>query len=257
MKLGKLAPVRYVKTPAFGDFLAKANEWPAVKPQGWEYAFDPSLLEMLGNDQYGDCGEAGAMHFIQTETANTGQPLHGTLEQTLALYSAVTGFNPNAAPDASGNNPTDNGTVLLDLLKYWRDQGIEVTDNSGNKIVHRILGWAALDLSSVAQMRYACYVFGGVYLGIQCPQSAMADPSNWIYVPGSPIEGGHCINGTGEGSQGGHLQSWGLNIPYSWEFLLKYLDEGYAIVSKFWVDQQGKSPSGMDLDGLLNAMKSL
>lgn len=249
-KLGKLAPKRLMSTPAFGDFLPKATEWPAVKPRGWEYAVPPAKLEMLGNDTYGDCGPAGAMHLIQVQTANTGNPLHGTLQQTLDLYSAVTGFNPK---DPS----TDQGTVLIDLLAFWKNTGITVTDSTGKSVVHKILGWASLDLSSVPQMRYANDVFGGTYLGINLPQSAETDTTNWTYKPKSRIIGGHCIDGTGQGSAGGHIISWGMNIPFQWEFLLNYLDEGYCVVSESWLGQQGKSPSGMDLDGLLSAMKSL
>jgi hypothetical protein len=257
VKLGRRKAIRSMATPALGDFLAKATEWPAVKPRGWEYAVPTGELLMLGNDVYGDCGEAGAMHFIQTETANAGTPLHGTLEQTLALYSAVAGFDPKAPLNADGSNPTDQGTVLLNLLQYWKNTGIEVTDANGKAVTHKILGWSSLDLSSIAQMRYASDVFGGTYLGIQCPASAMQNPSNWTWDPKSPIEGDHCINGVGQGGAGGKIQSWGRNIPYTWEFMLHTLDEGYVIVSPFWLNQQGKSPSGLDLNGLLSAFDTL
>lgn len=250
IKLGKKAPRRLMSTPAFGDFLPKATEWPAVTPRGWEYAVPASQLDILGNDQYGDCAEAGAMHLIQIETANAGNPLHGTLQQTLDIYTAVTGFNP-ADPN------TDQGTDLLSLLQYWKTTGISCTDKTGKTVTHKILGWASLDLSSVPQIRYANDIFGGTYLGINCPQSAEDDTTNWTYQKGSKIIGGHCINGTGQGSAGGHIISWGLNIPFQWEFMLNYLDEGYIVVSENWLNQQGKSPSGMDLDGLLAAMKAL
>lgn len=249
-KLGKLAPRRLMSTPAFGDFLPKAAQWPAVEARGWEYAVPPAQLEMLGNDQYGDCAAAGAMHFIQVETANSGNPLHGTLQQTLDLYSAVTGFKPD---DPS----TDQGTVLLDLLSFWKKTGITVTDANGRAVVHKILGWASLDLASVAQIRYASDLFGGTYLGIQCPQSAEDDTTNWKYKPGSRVVGGHCINMTGQGKAGGHIISWGMNIPFDWEFMANYLDEGYCLVSENWVNKLGVSPSGMDLSGLVKAMKSL
>ena len=238
-KLGKL-----------GDYLDKANTWPAVKPRGWEYAVAPDKLDILGNDQYGDCAEAGAMHFIQVETANAGNPLHATIQQTLDLYSELTGFNPN-------DPNTDQGTDLITVLQYWKNTGIKVTDHQGRIVTHKILGWASMDLSSVAQMRYANDIFGGTYLGIRCPQSAEDDTSNWIYKAGSPIIGGHCVNGAGQGGAGGHIVSWGMSIPYNWSFMLNYLDEGYAIVSESWLNSQGESPSGLDLNGLLAAMKAL
>lgn len=257
MKLGKKAVRRSMFTPAFGDFLPKAAEWPAVSARGWEYAVPAGKLEMLGNDNYGICAEAGAMHFIQTETANAGTPLHGTLQQTIDLYTILTGFDPNALLAADGSNPTDQGTDLLTVLQFWKKTGIQVTDASGKVVTHKIDGWATLDTSSVAQMRYACDMFGGLYLGIQCPKSAIQDPSNWVWDPSSPKEGGHCINQTGQGGAGGHIQSWGMSIPFTWEFALNTLDESYAIISPFWLNRQGKAPSGLDLDGLLNAFKQL
>lgn len=249
-KLGKKKVRRSMFTPAFGDFLPRADEWPAVSPRGWEYAVPIGALEMLGNDQFGDCAEAGAMHFIQTETANVGTPLKGTLQQTLDLYSTLTGFNP-------ADPATDQGTDLLSLLQYWKNTGIQVTDAAGKIVTHKIAGFATLDVTSIAQLRYACDLFGGLYLGIQCPQSALDDTTNWVWNPSSPVVGGHCINGTGQGGAGGHIQSWGKDIPFTWEFALNTLDEAYAVVSPFWLNQQGKSPSGLDLDGLLAAFKTL
>ena len=247
-KLGKKKVRRSMFTPAFGDFLPKAAEWPAVGPRGWEYAIPAGKLEMLGNDVFGCCAESGAMHFIQTETANSGTLLHGTLDQTLALYSMLTGFNKN-------DPATDQGTDLLSLLQFWKTTGIQVTDSSGKTVLHKILGFASLDITSIAQMRYACDIFGGLYLGIQCPQSALQDMSNWLWNPSSPIEGGHCINQAGQGGAGGHIQSWGASIPFSCEFALNTLDEAYCVISPFWLNRQGKAPSGLDLNGLLAAFK--
>ena len=249
-KGGKLPPRRSLKLPSLGDFLDKSASWPSVPAHGWEYAVRPSDWDMLGNDRVGDCAEAGAIHLAQAQSANAGNPLHGTTEQALALYSAITGYNPS---DPS----SDQGTVLVDLLNYWQKNGIEMTDSSGKTVLNRIVGYAALDITSVAQRRYAAYVFGGAYLGINCPQSAEQDTSDWNYVPGSPILGGHCVVQVGEGALGGKTVSWGKVIPTTAEFYAQYLDEGYIVVTESWLNEQGKSPSGLDLDGLVAAMKSI
>jgi hypothetical protein len=210
---------------------------------------------MLGNDQWGDCAEAGILHLIQAQSVNTGNPLSATTDQALALYSAVTGFDPNAGP--SGNNPTDNGTALTDLLTYVKANGVEMTDSTGKTVTVEIVGSASLDISSVGQMRYAAYTFGGNYLGINCPEQCVDDTDNWNFAPGLPIAGGHCISEEGEGAAGGKIVSWGMVIPASLGFLLSYLEEGYVICSKAWVNAQDKSPTGLDLNGLLAAMAAL
>ena len=247
---GKLAPVRSVKMPALGDFLTPATNWPAVPATGWEGAVDPSTWGMLGNDQYGDCAEAGILHLIQAQAANAGTKLTATKDQALALYSAVTGFDVTK-PE------TDQGTVLSTLLAYVQKNGVEMTDATGAVTTVEVVGSASLDISSIAQMRYAAYTFGGSYLGINCPTQCEQDLSNWDFAPGAQLAGGHCIPQAGEGSAGGKIVSWGVVIPTSWPFLLAYLDEAYCVITKSWLNQQGKSPSGLDLDGLLAAMKTL
>lgn len=257
VRLGKLAPKRLLGTPALGDYQEKASTWPAVKPRGWEYAVPSSALDCLGNDTAGDCVIAAMMHYAQADTANTGNPLTPTRQLALETYSALTGYDPKQT-DANGDNPTDNGTCYSDALAYWRHHGIPMLDGKGNIVLHKIIGWASLDLGSLAQQRYACDIFGGTLLGIQCPVSAMRDTSNWRYDPASKIESGHGVCRVGQGSAGWHLGSWGKWIPTTNEFTLKLADEDYAVVTPAWIDSRtGQSPSGMDLNGLLTAMKGL
>ena len=197
-----------------------------------------------------NCVIAAMMHYAQAETANTSNPLTPTAQLTIETYSAITGYDPN---DPS----TDQGTNYADALAYWKKHGIPMLDSTGKEVIHKILGWASLDLGSIAQQRYACDLFGGTLMGIQCPQSAEDDTSNWTYDPNSPIIGGHGINRAGQGGAGWHIGSWGLWIQGTWEFSLKLADEDYCVVTPFWIGQQGKSPSGLDLNGLVAAMKLL
>ena len=250
-KLGKLAPKRKLGLPSLGDFLDKATTWPAVPAKGWEFAVPSDALSILGNDVWGDCTCAGALHLIQAQSYNTGRPIQPTTEEALTLYTAVTGFNPNAGP--SGNNPTDNGAALTDILSHWKGTGITAAGQ-----VHKIVGYASLDISSLAQMRYAAYTFGGLYLGINCPDACQQDTTNWNFAPGLPTDGWHCIVQLGQGSDGGHVDSWGINIPVSNSFILGYVDEAYCIITEDWISKNsGKTPTGLDLSGLLAAMKTL
>lgn len=253
-KLGLKPPKRLLKMPALGDFLAPAKDWPIVAAAGWEYAVAPGTLEMLGNDLIGDCAPVSLAHWIQSSTANTKNPLHCTKDQVVSVYSAVTGYDPNATLLPDGSNPTDNGTVLADLITWVKANGFPCKDAAGNDQKFELLGAASLDLTSIAQIRYATYTFGGVIFGIDCRQNLMDNLANWTWDPNSPIVGGHAINGEGEGNAGGHIQSWGKNIPYTWEMMLHSLREGYAPIGRQWVDAAtGKTPSGLDLAGLLAA----
>jgi hypothetical protein len=198
-----------------------------------------------------NCVIAAMMHYAQEETANTSNPLTPTRQLTVEVYSAVTGYDPK---DPS----TDQGTAWTDALAYWKKHGIPLLDKNGKEVIHQIFGWASLDLGSVAQQRYACDLFGGTLMGIQCPRSAEDDTSNWTYVPDSPIVGGHGINRAGQGGAGWHIGSWGLWIKGTWEFSLKLADEDYVVATESWINSEtGQSPSGLDLNGLLAAMKAL
>ena len=75
-------------------------------------------------------------------------------------------------------------------------------------------------------------------------------------MPNSPIEGGHGINLTGQGSLGCKIDSWGMVIPCTQGFMRQYLISAFAVVTPLWLDKQGNSPSGLDLNGLLAAMKA-
>lgn len=249
-KYGKKAPKRLMSIPALGDFLDKATVWPAVPAQGWETAVASDAWGMLGNDLYGCCAEAGIMHLVQAQSANAGNPLHSTTDQTLELYSAITGFNRN---DPS----TDQGTALTDLLTFIQKNGLEMYDATGKVVTVDVVGFASLDISSIAQMRYSTYYLGGNYLGIGCPQQCEENLANWNFPAGLPLAGGHCIPRVGEGAAGGQIVSWDTLIPFSNQFWTAYGDEGYVVLTKAWLNAQGKAPSGLDLDGLVAAMKTL
>jgi hypothetical protein len=256
-KLGKKPAHRLLETAAFGDFLPRATDWPAVKPRGWEYTSPRVVLDCLGNDKIGLCVIAAAMHYAQIETANTGNPLTPTKDLTIKTYSAITGYDPSQT-DANGNNPTDQGTDFQSqLFPYWKSTGMPMLDKNGKEVMHTIQGFAALDLSSIAQQRYASDIFGGKLTGINCPQSALDNTANWTYDPTSPIVGGHGVTEPGQGAAGWHTVSWGLLIPGTWQFSQALADEMYIVVTPFWLGQQKVSPSGLDLNGLLTAMAAL
>ena len=175
MKLGKKHPLRLLSTISLGDYLDKATSWPTVAAKGWEYAPAPITLGMLGNDTVGNCVICAAMHYAQVETANTGTPLTPTTELAIQTYTAITGYDPSQT-DENGNNPTDQGTSYeSQLFPYWIKTGMPMLDAKGNLVYHKINGFAALDITSIAQQRYATFLFGGSCLEfsvqrVRCPR---------------------------------------------------------------------------------------
>lgn len=253
-KLGKLAPKHNLATPNLANFLSMkllAKKLPPTpKAFGWEYKVPKAGWGMMGNDEAGNCVVAMAGHLILTWTSQKGKPMAPTTEQCLRVYKELTGWTP-------GDDASDTGLVLVDFLDYWRWTGLPCTDAKGNEVKHKILGHASVDIRNVAQLNAATYIFEGIGLGIQCPQSAVDDTSNWAVVPNSPIAGGHAIPRVGYGRKGNHIISWGLSIPVTSQFEIDNLDEAHAIVSEDALNLDGKSVSGFDKKGLLDALSSL
>jgi hypothetical protein len=236
MKFGKKPAKRLRKCCPLSSYLhMNQAQYPAVK--AWER---PIEYLMLGNDSVGDCTVAGHYHLRMNwnAVAHAGTPLVPTTQQALADYSAITGYNPD-------DPNTDQGANMPDVLAFYKDK------------------YATIDVQNIEQAKAALFLFGGLYIGFNVPQS-MADQLNsgqdpdWSYSPNDKPSGeGHCVVPLGYGRDGLALCSWGKIYRTSWDFWLAWVDEAYCIVSQEWIKQSGTSPSGLDLNGLLADLSSL
>ena len=154
----------------------------------------------------------------------------------MKAYSAVSGYDP-----VTGLN--DNGAVELQVLNYWRQNGI-----AG----HKITAFAALPLGNLRAVRQAIYEFGAVYAGVELPNTAR-DQAIWSVVdPGSADArpgswGGHAIPLVGYDTAALACITWGEPLWMTDEWLNKYAMEFYAVLTPEWVQGAGNSPSGFDL----------
>jgi hypothetical protein len=253
-KGGKLPPVHKPAHLALGDFVDRCIALPKVPAHGWEFAVPADKLSVLGNDVWGNCALAGALGLAQAQSWNVGKNLVPRTEEAVQAYTQVTGFDPNAGP--SGNNPTDNGTVLTDALDFWQKTGFAISDSNGKETIHKIDGWFTVDYTSVAMMRWAAWFFGGSYLGVNLPQSAEDDTDNWIFDPNSPTIGGHCVDRLGEGSAGGKTRSWGMIIPTQQAFYSARVDEAYVVMGPDFLNSLDKTPLGVDVNAMVEAAKN-
>lgn len=208
--------------PAVVDFASKVAAWP-----------------MMLNDRLGDCTCAGVGHMIQAWTAYAGSEVTLSDDDVLRLYEIVSGYNP-----VTGAN--DNGAVEQDVLQHLVDAGV---------LGHKILAFAQVDHTSAAEMKSALQMFGTLYVGIQCPasmQQQFGAGQVIDYVPGSPVEGGHCIIVQKWDEDYLYVVTWGTLVKMTWAFWEHYGDEAWAIVTADFIEQNGTSPSGLNLTGLLS-----
>lgn len=223
--LGKHSPRLDARTLKFASYLAPALP-PAPPVIDWGQIVSGNNWRMMANDSVGDCTCAAAGHLEMMWTGYGKKSFVPSDAQILAAYSAITGYSPN-------NPNSDNGANVLDVLNYWRKSGI-----AGRKIV----AYVAVDHTNREHLRLAVDMFGGCYIGVQLPQSAMDDfnaDKPWKRLTGK-ILGGHAIVVVGYDANTVSLVTWGKEIKASWPWFEKYCDEAFVILSKDWA---GKNPA--------------
>src|ERR1700683_945229 len=255
MRLGKLAPKKNLKTLRFSDYLkADPSTLPVPPEKTWREWKVPPLgaWNMYLNDQIGDCTIAEVAHTLMLVTAHTGTMVVPTDEEVLAMYEAISGYDPSQT-DASGNNPTDTGCAITDVLAYWQKNGL-----AG----HNILGWAQIDQTNINAVKQAIYIFGGVDLGVNLPNSAM-DQTNanetWaVIADDGGIAGGHSVPLFGYGADGTNCITWCERQELTCSWFLKYCDEVYAVITNDWlVKSSGLAPNLLNLEALTADLQAL
>jgi hypothetical protein len=181
-KLGKKSPRIDSRTFKLSNYLAAL---PPI-PSSIDWGGRVGKWFVFENDWVGDCTVAACGHLIMDWTANANTEIVPTNWQIINAYSAITGYNP-ADTDAQGNNPTDTGADCLTVLGYWINHGI-----AGQKLA----AYAAISPTNLGEFQASVYLFGGAYVGVQLPQSAL-DAVNtglpWTNIADKKIVGGHCI----------------------------------------------------------------
>lgn len=201
---------------------------PAI-PEGWDYTSGVPSWPMYGNDRLGDCTIASAAHLVQAWTAAAGAP--ATPEEAAVLEAYIT-----------GTGTEDVGRFEVDVLNYWRKQGI-----AG----HKIEAYAYVDPKNLAHVRAAIYLFGGLYAGIDLPKSAQGQPVWDVAGDGATGDsspgswGGHAVPYLGYGPDGLVTVTWGARLVLTDAFHLAYCDELYVPLSLDFLNQ-GKTPAGFD-----------
>jgi hypothetical protein len=234
--LGKKPPKIDPRTFMFAKYVT--TTLPPV-PKAIDWTGNQKNWGELANDRVGDCTCASAGHMIECWTSNLGQEQLVTNQDVLAAYSAVSGYDP-----ATGAN--DNGAVCLDVLNYWRKQGI------GG---HKIQVYTKLN-HNLDHIKLAIDLFGGIYAGFSLPISAQKEKV-WTSTSGKKgAWGGHAVPLVSFDEKTVTCITWGKPLQMTWPFVKKYMDESYAIISPDWF-KDDKAPNGFDLQALQADLQSL
>ncbi len=206
--------------PATFAETAKVEDWP-----------------MYANDRVGDCTTAAAGHMIEAWTAAArGSAVVISEASVLDAFEHVKQVDPMTG---------EEGAVELDVLRYWRTEGIGL---------HKIGAFARVAVHDRRLVESGAWLFGGLYIGLQLPLTARRqDVWDWTgslsgdALPGS--WGGHAVDVVGYDAAGLVIVTWGSLKRMTWSFWDRYCDEAYCILSDDFLDA-GKAPNGFDLSAL-------
>lgn len=217
--------------------LALAPSLPTA-PEIVDYYTTVDVWGMLANDRLGVCVIADMGHVVEQDTDfASGSEQVVSDSDTVALYSAITGYDPD-------DPNSDQGTYVQDALTYWRKTGIY----SG----HKIAAFASVTLDDWQQIENAVNGFGSVTIGFNFPDSAMdqfdaGEP--WTVVPGAPAPvDGHCVLLVGYDADWLYVVTWGQVQKMDRKFWAKYVDEAWVVITQDTINSQGANAYGGILD---------
>lgn len=241
LRLGKQAAVPDAVSFKFTDF-ATVSGMPAP-PSHFGHERLVKQWGMMGNDVAGDCVFAGAAHEIMLWNAEAGKTVNISDNTALYNYALTTGYDPHAKPDAQGENPTDQGTVVAEWLSRRRKVGFIDDDDKA----HKIGAYIALEPGNADQLRYAAYYFDGVGIGVNFPQQWMdifnRGGRTWPALKSPDYVGGHYVSAVAFRDKRPVIVSWGQKIELTLGAYAQTCDEAYAYIS------QEKLIKGVDLQG--------
>jgi 5-methylcytosine-specific restriction protein A len=231
-------------TPISAVRAMRATPLPPL-PMTLEQAKTPDVAHMFKNNLWGCCTCSAMGNAIDLTSYDAqGAQLAITDADVQYAYECVCpGFSPGP--------PTvnDNGAIEQNVLHWWQTQGFVLADGS------RIKAGPVFEINpkNIAGICEAIAEFGFVYIGLEVPDGLMETlPALWTDDPAfGEIIGGHAVLLTGfdrtdPAAVTFSITSWGTNEEFRMrqDFLLRYVDEVYAVFLPAWLESTGKTPYG-------------
>lgn len=230
-----------------------AEVWKGTLPEvpaSVDYLDDFTGWQMLGNDQFGDCGPVSVANSrTLTTTVLSGAPSYPTLDDVFDLYRRS--GNPNFDP---ATDTDDNGVDMQTMLEAVNSGGI-----AGVKSV----AFAKVDHTDLAQVKAAIAIFGSILIGVNL-ETAQQGQRLWAYSQ-SPTWGGHAVlcggyvnqpNPTDNTTPDIDCVTWAEVVPMTDMFWGKQVEEAWVVI---WPEHFGSKEfmDHMDVQALAAAYQQL
>jgi hypothetical protein len=187
---------------------------PLPKPPASVLVPEVPSWQMLGNDQYGDCGVAGLEHGFMADAADVSETEQfPTDAQAVSYYLAYTGGQ-------------DTGVVLSDYLGHVRQTGY---------YGHTVAAYAPVGVHDIPTLQTAIDLYDFAYTGIvvtQAMQEAFAAGRPWTLATlDSPVDGGHCVPVVGYDDHFLYAVTWGAVQAITYPAWHQMSDEAWAVIT--------------------------
>ena len=206
-------------------------------PPSADYLSKLKTIPVFLNNKLACCTIASSAHQICAWTQYAkNQEVIIPDSAILKAYGDVSGYNPQ---DPS----TDQGADMLAVAKYKRKVGI------GG---HKIGAFVEVDMTNETEVKQVIWLFGGIWVGVELPNSAKAEVGKtWRYHPNSQPGGwgGHAITIFQYLRSGLKCATWGIVQAMTYGFIRAYSDEGYAIISSDFLNGN-IAPNGFNVSQL-------
>jgi hypothetical protein len=200
--------------PPSADYLAKLSGW-----------------QMLGNDEAGDCNAVTWANMRRLVTATLATEYYPTQAQVWQFYQTQNpGFDPNGT--SATNGPGSGEDQGMDV-----QTGLEYLHATGGPDGVKAVAFAKVDHSSIAEVKAALAIFGGLWLGVQvldANQQEFSQGQDWTDVAGSAVDGGHAILGGGYTTTDVKFITWARETGFAMSFW-NGLVQGTPLVEEAWV----------------------
>jgi hypothetical protein len=254
LKLGRL-PRSYDKNIPMLHTLMEGAPLPPVVPSVDYTKGMPANLGMMLNDTLGDCTCAAFYHALQVWSFNGLKKIDTEPDLDVRdLYEKACGYKPADGGEGPGGNEQA-------VLKYLLNTGAPYGPKGKQK--QKILAFVEVDVKNIDNVKRTIYDCGVAYIGFTVPQYIMPGnappPAVWDVEPkaNNTSIGGHAVVLAGYDAKGARVISWGQYFTMTWAFFEKFVDEVYAIADADWVEATKKTPGGLTVAQLEQAMKAL
>lgn len=225
LKLGLNRPAKLDSRTLKLETVIRTELLPAVPDY---YHLDPEGIPIsaFGNDEVGNCVIAGQANWLlRSEKFQQDKYLPISTNMVKNRYWKMQGshcLNPRP----------DNGLVILDNLKNWRNYGWRIDGQ-----FYKLKAYGIVDWHNHKFVNFVGYYLFGNYVGVALPLSAQTEFFNnqpWSDTSGIGGEWGyHCIYIAPIANHIGPIcLTWGKFHQITWEWWDKYVFECWACISK-------------------------